>query len=135
MLSLSAWSIATVLWQADARALADRFSPRVPVRGIAAYVWVVAVLNAAAWLARIVPALATSGTPAFLRGTGLTTNVVYVQDLALWLPLMAAAAAWLWRRRPWGYLIAGAGLVMWVIESVSIAVDQWYGTRQTRGRR
>ena len=40
---------------------------------------------------------------------------------------MAVAAAWLWRRRPWGYLIVGAGLVMWVIESVSIAVDQWYG--------
>jgi hypothetical protein len=99
----------------------------VPVRGIAAYVWVVAALNAVAWLARIVPALAASGTPAFLRGTGLTTNVVHVQDLAFWLPLMAAAAAWLWRRRPWGYLIAGAGLVMWVIESVSIAVDQWYG--------
>ena len=67
------------------------------------------------------PALADSGTSAFLRGTGLTTNVVYVQDLALWLPLMAVAAAGLWRRRPWGYLIAGAGLVMWVIESVSIA--------------
>ena len=45
----------------------------------------------------------------------------------MWLPLMAVAAAWLWRRRPRGYLIAGAGLVMWVIESVSIAVDQWYG--------
>ena len=127
MLSLSAWSIATVLWQADVRALADRFSPRVPVRAIAAYMWVVVTLNAVAWLARIVPALADSGTPAFLRGTGLATNVVYVQDLALWLPLMAVAAAWLWRRRPRGYLIAGAGLVMWVIESVSIAVDQWYG--------
>jgi hypothetical protein len=33
MLSLSAWSIATVLWQADVRALASRFSPRAPVRG------------------------------------------------------------------------------------------------------
>ena len=127
MLSLSAWSLGVVLWQADARALAGRFSARVPVRGIAAYVWVVVVLNAAAWLARIVPALAGSGTPAFLRGTGLTTNVVYVQDLALWLPLMAVAAVWLWWRRPWGYLIVGAGLVMWVIESVSIAVNQWYG--------
>jgi hypothetical protein len=127
MLSLSAWSIATVLWQADARALAGRFSPQVPVRGIAAYVWVVVTLNAAAWLARIVPALAGSGMPAFLRGTGLTTNVVYVQDLALWLPLMAVAAAWLWRRRPRGYMVAVGALVMWVIESVSIAVDQWYG--------
>ena len=127
MLSLSAWSVATVVWQADARALAGRFSPRVPVRGIAAYMWAVVVLNAAAWLARIVPALVGSGAPAYLRGTGLTTNVVYVQDLALWLPLLAVAAAWLWRHRPWGYLIAGAGLVMWVLESVSIAVNQWYG--------
>ena len=68
-----------------------------------------------------------AGRPAYLRGTGLTVNVVYVQDLALWLPLLAVAAAWLWRRRPWGYLLAGAGLVMWVLESTSIAVDQWYG--------
>lgn len=67
------------------------------------------------------------GAPAYLRGTGLTVNVVYVQDLALWLPLLAVAAAWLWRRRPGGYLLAGAGLVMWVLESTSIAADQWYG--------
>jgi hypothetical protein len=40
---------------------------------------------------------------------------------------MAVAAAWLWRRRPLGYLIAGAGLVMWLIESACVAVDQWYG--------
>ena len=26
-----------------------------------------------------------------------------------------------------GYLLAGAGLVMWVLESASIAADQWYG--------
>jgi hypothetical protein len=47
MLSLSAWSIATVLRQADVRALAGRFSPRVPVRGIAAYEWVIVTLNMA----------------------------------------------------------------------------------------
>jgi hypothetical protein len=34
---------------------------------------------------------------------------------------------WLWRRRPWGYLLVGAGLAMWVLESTTIAVDQWYG--------
>ena len=81
----------------------------------------------AAWLTRIVPAVVRGGTPAYLHGTGLTVNVGYVQDLALWLPLLAVAAAWLWRRQPWGYLLAGAGLVMWVLESTSIAADQWYG--------
>jgi hypothetical protein len=126
MLSLSVWSIGTLAWQADVRALAMRFSRRVPVRGIAVYVWVVVALNSAGWLTRIGPAVAHGGAPAYLRGTGLMTNVVYVQDLAWWLPLMAVAAAWLWRRQPRGYLIVGAGLVMWVIESISIAVDQWY---------
>jgi len=126
MLSFSAWSIGTTLAQTDVRALARRFSARVPVRGIAVYVWAIVALNAAVWLSRVVPGLASHGAPGYLRGTGLPTNVVFVQDLALWLPLIAVAAAWLWRRRPWGYLITGAGLIMWVVESACVAVDQWY---------
>jgi hypothetical protein len=78
--------------------------------------WTVVALNTATWLARIIPAVARGGAPGYLRGTGLTVNVVYVQDLALWLPLLAVAAAWLWRRRPGlaaGYL-AGLLLVAWI---------------------
>ena len=93
----------------------------------AGYVWMIAALNALAWLSRIVAALATGGQAGFLRGTGLPTSPVYVRDLALWLPLTAVAAAWLWRRSAWGFLIIGGALVMWVLESASIAVDQWYG--------
>lgn len=53
----------------------------------------------------------------------------YLQDLAFWLPLLAVGAAWLWRRQPWGYLIAGGGLGMWAIEGLTVAVDQWFGHR------
>ena len=126
-LVLGAWSAGTLLRQVDVTALGRLFSRRTPARGLAVYLWVVVALNAAAWLVRIIPAVAAGGEPAYLRGTGTITNVVYVQDLALWLPLLGLAAAWLWRRRPWGYLLAGAGLVMWVLESASVAVDQWYG--------
>ena len=126
-LALGAWSAGTLLWQADVTALGGLFSQRTPARGLAVYMWVVVALNAAAWLVRIIPAVAADGEPGYLRGTGTITSVVYVQDLALWLPLLSVAAAWLWRRRPWGYLLAGAGLVMWVLESASVAVDQWYG--------
>ena len=100
MLGLSAWSAGAVLRQADVAVFGTLFSPRTPIRGIAIYMWVIVTLNAAAWLAKIVPAVVHGGAPAYLRGTGLTVNVVYVQDLALWLPLLAAAAAWLRRRRP-----------------------------------
>jgi hypothetical protein len=127
MLALSGWSVGALLRQTDVAAFGALFSARTPVRGISVYMWTVVALNAAAWLARIIPAVVHGGLPGYLRGTGLTVNVVYVQDLALWLPLLTVAAAWLWQHRPWGYLLAGAGLVMWVLESISIAVDQWYG--------
>ena len=51
----------------------------------------------------------------------------YVQDLSFWIPLMAVGVIWLWRRRPWGYVVVGAMLVFGVIENVGIAVDQAFG--------
>ena len=127
VLSLAAWSAGTLLWQADTRALGRLVPARAPARLAAGYLWALVILNGGAWLVRIVPSLAGSGEPAYLRGTGMTTNIVFVQDLALWLPLTAVAAAWLWRRQPRGYLLGGASLAMGVLESVSIAADQWYG--------
>lgn len=107
----------TVLWQTDVAGLGGRFTGQAPVCGVAVYVWVIVTANAFAWLSRIVPALISGGPAAFLRGTGLPTNPVYVQDLALWLPLTAVAAAWLWQRRPWSYLVIGATLVYLVLEA------------------
>jgi hypothetical protein len=127
MLSLAAWSAGTLLWHTDTRALGRLIPARAPVRLAAGYLWALVILNGGAWLVRILPGLANPGEPAYLRGTGMTTNIVFVQDLALWLPLTAVAAAWLWLRWPRGYLLGGASVVMGVIESISIAADQWYG--------
>jgi len=99
------------------------------VRGVAVYVWVVAGLNALLWLRAIVPATGDSQDADFLRGTGLTTNPVYVEDLGFWLPLAAVSAWWLWRQRRRGVLLAGAVLTLWVVEGVSVAADQWLGSR------
>ncbi|MGZ5404036.1 MAG: hypothetical protein ACXWDL_05260 [Nocardioides sp.] len=111
------------LWQ-----LGERVAARAPVRGLAVYVWVVAALNALAWLAMIIPSLTTYPAP-MLEGTGVQTNAIYVQDLAIWLPLAAVAALWLRRREARGAVVIGALLGMWVIESLSIAVDQWFGVQ------
>ena len=99
-----------------------------PARGIAAFILTVVALNALAWLRAVVPDLAED-PPGFLDGTGLTTNPIYVQDLAVWLPAMAIVAVMLWQRRPSGVFLAGAGLVFWVIEAIGVAVDQWFGHR------
>lgn len=91
MLSLAAWSAGTLLWHTDTQALGRLIPARAPVRLAAGYLWALVALNGGAWLVRILPSLTGSGEPAYLRGTGMTTNIVYVQDLALWLPLTAVA--------------------------------------------
>jgi len=102
---------------------------RAPARALAVYMGSIVVLNSLAWLGAVVPELGSKETPRFLVGSGLATNPVYVFDLAVWLPLAGVAAVWLWQRRPVGYVLAGAVLVLWLIESIGVATDQWFGSR------
>src|SRR4051794_10946201 len=126
MLGLALAVVVAVAAAADVPELAAHFAPRTPVRGVAAYLAVVVVLNTLVWLSDVIPAT-VQGDVSFLDGTGLTTNPIYAQDLSVWLPLAALSAWWLWHRRPWGYLAAGAVLVFWMIEAVTVATDQWLG--------
>ena len=124
MLGLAAWSLAGLslaLWSR-----VDELATDVPW-WVPAYVWLVVALNATAWLARVVPATLDEDPTAWLAGTGLTTNPVIAQDLALWLPVMAWLGWGVWKARPPLVALAAAGLVFWVVEFLGVAVDQWWG--------
>lgn len=123
LLGLSLWTLVSALLEPLPRLAPDS---KLPARGIAAFILTVVALNALAWLRLVVPDLGED-PPDFLDGTGLTTNPIYVQDLAIWLPALAIVAVLLWQRRASGVFLAGAGLVFWVIESIGVAVDQWFG--------
>ncbi len=94
---------------------------------MAGYLVVNAALFLALWLQATVPAVLSDKPPTFLEGTGMTTGPVQIIDLAFTLPLTVLAAVLLLRRRPWGYVLTGALLVMLAIETASIGVDQWVG--------
>lgn len=124
MLGLALWTLAAMslaVWARTGHLAAD-----VP-RWVTAYIWVVVALNAAAWLARVLPATFDDDPTAWLAGTGLTTNPVIVQDLAFWLPVMAWLGWGAWKSHPPAVALATAGLVFWVVESLGVAVDQWWG--------
>lgn len=108
-------------------AVGVHIDPR-PVRWVAWWMGVVVVMNAAVWLRGAVPAVLADEPTSFLEGSGLTTNPVYVQDLAFWLPVMAWLAVGLLRGAR-QLVLVGGGLALWVLESFGIAVDQWLGHR------
>lgn len=124
LLGLSLWTLVSALLDP----LPFLVPSRLPARGIAVFILTVVALNALAWLRFVVPDLGQD-PPGFLEGTGLTTNPIYVQDLAVWLPALAIVAVLLWQRRPSGIFLGGAGLFFWEIEAIGVAVDQWFGHR------
>ena len=129
MLGFSLWSIGAVLVQTDATGLARRVTGPLPRRGIAIYAWIVAVLNALIWLRTIIPTMTADHPGSVLLGTGVATNPVYIQDLAIWIPLAVVGATLLWKGLPRGYLLTASLLALWVIEALGIAVDQWFGSQ------
>ena len=124
MLGLGTWSLVGLSLALSGRV--DTLATDVPW-WVPAYVWSVVLLNGTAWLARTLPATLDDDPTDWLAGTGLTTNPVIVQDLALWLPLMAWLGWGVWQARPTLVALASAGLVFWVVEFLGIAVDQWWG--------
>lgn len=128
-LGLALWTLVSVLRATDLREFGARQSPAVPARWITGFALVLVLLNAGAWLVQIVPAVFSRNPASLLDGTGLLTNPVFVQDLAVWLPLLAMAALAGRRRRPWGLLVTGSMLAMFVLECIGVATDQWFGSR------
>jgi hypothetical protein len=125
---LAVWSAIALVPRTPLGAYAAMFGPRLRARLVAGWLVLLAAAFYVLWLRAIVPALFASDAPAFLAGTGMTTGPAQVLDLAFFLPLTLLGAALVWRRHPWGLLLAGALLVQSTIESVSVAADQWMGS-------
>lgn len=61
--------------------------------------WVVVI---AIWVGFIT----TGQLPPIVIQTGHPTSLVFALDLSLVVPVLVLGAIWLWKRRPWGYVLA-----------------------------
>ncbi|MGC9529990.1 MAG: hypothetical protein ACP5G2_05150 [Candidatus Bipolaricaulaceae bacterium] len=110
LFSFSGFALAATVAASDPSQVAGAFGPRTPRRSVAVFLVVVGVMLAALWLSQIVPFLVTGRLPAGIAEGG-NFQYVYALDLGVMVPLALLGAAWLWRRREWGYILAGYVLV------------------------
>jgi len=124
LLALAIFTLIRLVMVARTQSVSE--SPRAR-RWLAGYIWLVVILNSVAWLRGVVPSLWSDRPESITDGLGVATNPVYIQDLGFWLPVAAMIGWWLWSGRSLGIVLAGGLLAFWILESVSIAVDQAFG--------
>jgi hypothetical protein len=119
--SASLFALLALLLHLKPRELAGQFAG-VPVRSTACFLIGIALLFAALWVGDTVRRLAAGET------LDPVSRLVFAADLTVLLPACAGAGAMLWRRRPWGYALAGLLLVKTAASGITLLVGttaQW----------
>ncbi len=105
LFSASFFAFVLALTAFELPSLPARISPRILVRGLALFMFVVGIGVAFIWLSDVVSALLSHGVP---EGLGANISpITYTIDVGIISPACILAGVMLLRRRPVGYLLTG----------------------------
>lgn len=105
LFSLSVFALVFVLRSSIVEQIGERLRARTPARPIAAYMFSSGALVGGFWLFQWLKFCVTGEVPQ-VSGKEDDYRMIAGIDLTFLLPLVLPAAYWLWRRRPWGYVLA-----------------------------
>ncbi len=102
--------------------IARRFRASTPVKWISGYMIFVAIGLSTVYLIMSLGFIVNGQIPQIIEKTGHITSVVFALDLSLVVPVFGLAAFWLWKRQPWGYVLAAISIVKGTVYTLVLAV-------------
>jgi hypothetical protein len=112
LFALSLFTFVGGIWSTDPAAIRRRLEGRVDPRLYAGALFVVGLGLATLWLSDVLPPLLQGTIPTIVEESGPQALTSHVLDLGVVVPSILLAAAWLYRRRTWGYVLAGVVLIL-----------------------
>jgi hypothetical protein len=115
IVSTSLFGMLSLLFAIDPEALRARFGARTPRRLVGGFLIGYSLLFALMWVG-LTLASVVAGKP-----LDEVTHSVVAIDLTVLLPLLFFGGVWLWRRRPWGYVLGGLLLTKLAATGLTLA--------------
>jgi hypothetical protein len=109
----------------DAEIFSLRFSPKTPIKFTALLMLISSILFAYQGLHPLLPTLSTGKQPDLLRLYGSTAMIQQVLNLGLICPLALITSLWIWKRKPWGYIITSILLLYGLTTGLAFLAMQW----------
>ena len=111
LFALSVFTLLSGVLTTDPNRMYHALRGNISIPVYAGFLGVAAVGLALMWLFDIVPAWVAGELPSGIAQFGPEAAHTYVIDLGILVPALAITAFWLYRDRPWGYVLAGMLLV------------------------
>ena len=129
LIVLSMMGLLTGLAGLDAPGVKDGFRQKLPVRWVGGYLIIVALGLTIIYLIQVGQFLTSGHPPEIIARTGHVTHIVPALDLTLLVPWLILAGVWLWRRKPWGYLLSGMMVVKGLLYTLVLAAAGYSAVR------
>lgn len=116
----------------DVAALERRFDEGTPRGPVVAFLALIAVMLGALEIGQNIAYVTTGRVPPGVVNAGGMTFFPYALDLGIIVPLAVLASVWLWRRRPWGYPLAGFLLIKGATMGLALLAMNWFQWRSAQ---
>lgn len=126
LMALSIMALIFSLPQLDASAIAKKFNTRTPVRAIAVFMTLFALTLGSIWIIQTINFMITGQLPQTLTDFNKDTPVVFAIDLGVLIPFLLLGAGYLWRRRPWGYVLGVIMNVKSTTYALALIAMSWF---------
>jgi hypothetical protein len=123
---LAGWALIGALMQIDVGSVVGKFRAQTPTRWISGFVFGLGLVLMTLWGAQALAFIFTDYVPA-LGGETIGFKVTATLDLSLVVSLALPGAVWLWRRNPWGYVLAAIVCVKGVLYTLVLTGGDLYG--------
>ena len=125
LVALSIFALIYGLSDLDVAAVKASFRERTPVRWIAGLMIFIASGLTTIYVMQWLNFILSGQIPDIIPKTDHPTNIVPALDLTLLVPWMVVGGIWLWRKRPWGYVIAAVILPKGAVYTLALGVAGW----------
>lgn len=122
LFTLSIYALIFLFIGIDVKAIGQKFRAKTPVKIICGYMLFVAIGLGTVYIAQSLSFVATGQLPQIVTKTGHPTSVVFALDLSLLIPVLILGAIWLFKRQPWGYVLAAIATIKGASYTLVLAV-------------
>lgn len=121
LLALSIWALVLALMSMDVERMMAVFESRGLANGIAGFNAFVGITLSVVYFLQWLAFAIGGDVPAIIQMSGHPTHLVFALDLSIVVPVLLVSAVLLWRRRPWGVVLAAMGNVKGAVYMVALS--------------